>query len=44
MAQPAITAPIVSATSVEQWHDIAKSATLKLSADDLAQLTTASAA
>jgi aryl-alcohol dehydrogenase-like predicted oxidoreductase len=44
MAQPSITAPIVSATSVEQWNDIAKSASLKLSADDLGQLTTASAA
>ena len=44
MAQPSIAAPIVSATSVAQWNEIAKSATLELSVADIKQLDTASAA
>ena len=43
MAQPSIAAPIASATSVEQLHDILGAATLKLSAGDLKALTEASA-
>ena len=43
MAQPGLTAPIASATSVEQLHDILGAARLKLSADDLAKLDKASA-
>jgi aryl-alcohol dehydrogenase-like predicted oxidoreductase len=43
MARPSITAPIVSATSVAQLEDIAKSARLKLTPDDTKQLDTASA-
>ena len=43
MAQPGIAAPIASATSVEQLHDIAKAADLHLSGDALTKLTTASA-
>lgn len=42
IAQPTITAPIASATSVEQLHDILAAARLQLSADDLAQLNSAS--
>jgi aryl-alcohol dehydrogenase-like predicted oxidoreductase len=42
MARPGVTAPIASATSVEQVKDIAKSATLNLSADDMATLDKAS--
>ncbi|HEY4293168.1 aldo/keto reductase [Luteibacter sp.] len=42
MAQPAIAAAIVSATSVEQLDDIAKSASLVLTTDELATLHTAS--
>jgi len=38
IARPSITAPIASATSVAQWHDIAKAAELKLSAEALAKL------
>lgn len=38
MAKPSVTAPIVSATSVEQLRDILKSVDLKLSAEDLAEL------
>lgn len=38
MARPSITAPIASATSVDQVKDIAKSAALKLSKDDIATL------
>jgi aryl-alcohol dehydrogenase-like predicted oxidoreductase len=43
MARPGVTAPIASATSVEQVKDIAKSATLKLAAEDIAALDKASA-
>jgi aryl-alcohol dehydrogenase-like predicted oxidoreductase len=43
MAQPFITAPIVSATSLVQLNDIVKAAALKLSAEDLTTLDTASA-
>lgn len=43
MAQPAVTAPIVSATSVEQLTDTLKAATLELSTEDLVELTEASA-
>ncbi|WP_066093078.1 aldo/keto reductase [Xanthomonas massiliensis] len=41
--RPSITAPIASATSVEQLHDILKAATLGLSPQDVAQLDGASA-
>lgn len=43
IAQPGLTAPIASATSVEQLNDILGAARLKLSADDLAKLDKASA-
>jgi len=43
IAQPAVTAPIASATSLDQLNDIMKAAALKLSADDLRTLDTASA-
>ena len=43
IARPSVTAPIASATSVDQLHDILKAATLSLSPQDLAQLDTASA-
>ena len=43
LAQPGVTAPIVSATSTEQLADTLKAATLTLSAEDLAELTEASA-
>lgn len=43
LAQPGVTAPIVSATSSEQLADTLKAATLKLSDEDLAELTEASA-
>lgn len=42
LSRRAVTAPIVSATSVEQLHDTLKAATLELSQDDLAELTEAS--
>ncbi|CAN5370753.1 aldo/keto reductase [soil metagenome] len=42
MAKPGVTAPIASATSVEQVSDIAKSASLTLSSDDMAALDAAS--
>jgi aryl-alcohol dehydrogenase-like predicted oxidoreductase len=38
MARPSVTAPIVSATSLEQLRDILKSIELKLTADDLGEL------
>jgi aryl-alcohol dehydrogenase-like predicted oxidoreductase len=38
IAQPTVTAAIASATSVAQWEDLAKSATIELSKGDLAQL------
>ncbi|CAN5230603.1 aldo/keto reductase [soil metagenome] len=41
-SRPGVTAPIVSATSVDQLHDTLKSATLELSDDDVAELTAAS--
>lgn len=43
LAQPGVVAPIASATSVEQLHDLLAAARLSLSADDLAQLDAASA-
>jgi aryl-alcohol dehydrogenase-like predicted oxidoreductase len=43
LAQPAIAAPIASATTTTQLADILKSVELKLGADDLAALTKASA-
>lgn len=42
LAQPGVTAPIVSATSTDQLADTLKAATLKLSDEDLAELTEAS--
>jgi aryl-alcohol dehydrogenase-like predicted oxidoreductase len=42
MAQPGVTAPIASATSLQQMDTLAKAAELRLSADDLARLDTAS--
>lgn len=44
IARPGITAPIVSATSVEQLHDVLAAAQVGLTADDIAQLESASAA
>lgn len=44
LTRPAVAAPIVSATSLEQLTDILKTAELTLSAEDLAELTEASAA
>jgi len=41
MAQPGVTAPIASATSVEQMQSLARAAHLKLAAEDLAELTRA---
>lgn len=43
IAQPSVTAPIVSATRVEQLHDVLAAARLQLSAQDIAQLDAASA-
>jgi len=43
MARPSITAPIASATTLEQLQDILKAAALRLSAADMAQLNQASA-
>ena len=43
MAQPGITAPIVSATSVAQWQELAAAARLALSSAQLEHLTRASA-
>ncbi|WP_395942614.1 aldo/keto reductase [Brevundimonas sp.] len=43
LAQPGVTAPIVSATTTEQLADTLAAATLELSAEDVAQLTEASA-
>ena len=42
LTRPGVTAPIVSATSIVQLNDTLKAATLDLSAEDLAELTTAS--
>ncbi len=43
IARPGITAPIVSATSVEQLKDVLAAAQVRLSAEDVAQLDAASA-
>ena len=43
LAQPGVTAPIVSATSTEQLADTLKAATLTLSDEDVVELTEASA-
>ena len=43
IAQPGIAAPIVSATSVAQWQELAKAATLALLPPQLARLSVASA-
>lgn len=43
LAQPAVTAPIVSATSRSQLADLAEAARLQLSADELSRLSAASA-
>ena len=43
MAQPAVTAPIASATSLEQLNDIMRAPQLKLTPQDLAALNAASA-
>ena len=43
MAQPTIVAPIASATSVDQLHELTRAMELKLSADQLARLDEASA-
>ena len=42
LSRAGVTAPIVSATSIDQLNDTLKAATLELSAQDLADLTTAS--
>ncbi|MEG0184338.1 MAG: aldo/keto reductase, partial [Stenotrophomonas sp.] len=42
IARPSITAPIVSATSVEQLHDLLAAANVGLSVQDVAQLDAAS--
>lgn len=42
LRRPAVTAPIVSATSTAQLKEVLKAASLELSAEDLAQLTEAS--
>jgi len=42
IARPSVTAPIVSATSVEQLHDVLAAANLALSAQDVAELDQAS--
>jgi aryl-alcohol dehydrogenase-like predicted oxidoreductase len=43
LTRPAVTAPIVSATSLEQLADTLKAATLTLPTEDVAELTAASA-
>ncbi|HET9018752.1 MAG TPA: aldo/keto reductase [Acetobacteraceae bacterium] len=43
MAQPTITAPIASATSIAQWQDLARAADLKLGEDAVRLLNEASA-
>jgi aryl-alcohol dehydrogenase-like predicted oxidoreductase len=43
IARPSITAPIASATTVAQWHDIGKAAELTLSAEAVKKLDAASA-
>jgi aryl-alcohol dehydrogenase-like predicted oxidoreductase len=44
IARPSITAPIASATSVEQWEEIARATELSLSAEAIGALDAASAA
>ena len=44
MARPSITAPIASASKPEQFEDLAKAATLKLSSAQIASLNAASGA
>ncbi len=44
LAQPGITAPIVSATSLEQWNELAKSIEIKLDSEALTLLNMAGAA
>lgn len=43
MAQPTITAPLVSATTLEQWNDIVKATQLQLTASEMEELNEASA-
>jgi aryl-alcohol dehydrogenase-like predicted oxidoreductase len=43
MAQPAVTAPIASATSLTQLNEIMQAAGLKLTSEDMAALNAASA-
>jgi aryl-alcohol dehydrogenase-like predicted oxidoreductase len=43
MARPSITAPIASATSVEQVHELAAATALRLAAEDIRELDAASA-
>lgn len=43
IAQPGITAPIVSSTSVAQWQQVAAAARLRLSAEQITRLSAASA-
>jgi aryl-alcohol dehydrogenase-like predicted oxidoreductase len=43
IARPSVTAPIVSATSLQQLGEILKAASVKLSANDIAVLDKASA-
>ena len=43
IARPGITAPIASATSLAQWQELARAATLVLDADTVAELDRASA-
>lgn len=43
MRQPGIVAPIASATSVAQWRELARAASLRLSDTDMAELSAASA-
>jgi aryl-alcohol dehydrogenase-like predicted oxidoreductase len=43
MAQPGITAPIASATSLEQLSELVAALTLKLSAEQIARLDAATA-
>jgi aryl-alcohol dehydrogenase-like predicted oxidoreductase len=42
LSRPGVTAPIVSATSLEQWNDTLKAATLEIPEDALDELTAAS--
>ncbi len=43
IARPSVTAPIASATNLDQLHDILKAVELKLDAQDIAELNKASA-